>query len=52
MGISEPFEQTVNFPSTEGPTVKTGQVVSEKTFKNYTILNMYKAQRQGQIIPG
>ena len=29
--------------------VKIAQVVSEKTFKNYTILYMYIAQGQGQI---
>ena len=32
---------------------KTAQVVSEeKTFKNYTILNMYVARGQGQTTPG
>ena len=40
-------------PWTEGPKcnlVKTGQAVSEKrTFKDYKILYMYKAHRQGQI---
>ena len=44
----EPFEQTVNISSTEGPMwnlVKIGQVVSEKTaFKDYTILFIYIAQ--------
>ena len=41
---TEPFEQIVNTLSTEAPMgnlVKIGQVVSEKTFKNYTILYMY-----------
>ena len=50
--LVEPFEQTVNTLSTEGPIwnlVKTALVVSEKTFENYTILYMYRAQGQGQI---
>ena len=31
--------------------VKIGQVVTEKMFKDFTILYMYIAQGQGQIIP-
>ena len=49
---AEPFEQIVNILSTEGPMwnlVKTVQAVSEKkTFKDFTILYMYKAQGQSQ----
>ena len=52
---AEPFEQIVNTLSTEGPVwnlVKNAHAVSEKeTFKNYTILYMYIAQGQGQVIP-
>ena len=53
---AEPFEQIDNILSTtEGPEwnpVKTVQAVSEKkTFKDFTILNMYIAQWQGQITP-
>ena len=51
----EPLEQIVNIPSTADPKwnlVQIGQGVSEKTFKDYTILYMYIiAQGQGQIIP-
>ena len=51
--IVEPFEQTVNIPSTEGSMlnlVKIGQVVSEKKmFKDNIILNMYIAKGQGSI---
>ena len=49
---AEPFEQIGNTLLTEGPMwnlVKISQTVSEKTFKNYTILYMYIAQWQGQI---
>ena len=38
---AKPFEQIVNSPSTEGPMwnlVKTGQAVSEKMFKDFTIV--------------
>ena len=53
---AEPFEQTDNMPSTEGPRwnlVKIGQAVSEKkTFKDYKTVYMYIAQRQGQITLG
>ena len=53
---AEPFEQIVNTLATEGfmwNLVKIAQAVSKKkTFKDYTILNMYIAQRQGQITPG
>ena len=49
----ELYEQIDNMPSTEGPNcnlVKIGQAVSaKKMFKDYEILNMYIAQRQGQI---
>ena len=49
----EPFEQTVNkYPFNRRlhmKSLKTGQVVSEKTFKDYMILNMYVAQGQGHI---
>ena len=45
----EPFEQTVNIPSTED-SVKIGQAVSEKKmFNDYIILNMYIAHGQGRI---
>ena len=50
----ESFEQIVKTLLTEDPMwnlVKIAQTVSEKnTFKKYTILFMYKAQGQGQII--
>ena len=53
---AEPFEQTVNIPSTEGPMwnlVKIGQAVSEKkTIKDFLILYVYIAQGQRQITPG
>ena len=32
--------------------MKTAQTVSEKKFKNYTILYMFIVQGQGQITPG
>ena len=42
----DPFEQIINIPLTEGliwNLVKIGQAVSEKkTFKDYTLLYMYK----------
>ena len=43
---AEPFEQSVNITSTEGPTwnlVKIGQGVLEKMFKNFMVLNLYIA---------
>ena len=46
----EPFKQIVNIPSTEGPMrnlVKIGQAVSEKMFKDHTILYMYKPRNKG-----
>ena len=50
----KPFEQTVNIPSKEGPMwnlVKIGQAVSEKKmYKDFTILHMFIANGQGQII--
>ena len=50
---AEPFERIGNTLWTEGPMwslVKIAQTLSEKrTFKNYTIIYMYIAQRQGQI---
>ena len=49
---ADPFEQLLNILSTEGPMrnlVIISQTVSEKTFKNYTILYMYIAQGQEQI---
>ena len=49
---TEPLEQTVNTLSTEGPMcnlVNIAHAVSEKKFKNYTILYMYIAQGQGQV---
>ena len=53
---AEPFEQSVNIPSTEGPMwnlVKIGQVVSEKKmFKDFMVLYLYIAQGQGHITPG
>ena len=51
---TEPFEQIGNTLSTEGPMynlVKIAQAVSEKTFKNYTILYINIAQGQEQITP-
>ena len=42
----EPFEQIVTIPSTESPMwnlLKIDQAVSEKKFKDYTILYMYIA---------
>ena len=52
---AEPFEQIGNILSTEGHMwnqVKTVQAVSEKkTFKDFKILYMYRAQGQGQITP-
>ena len=52
---AEPFELIVNSLLTDGLNRnmgKTAQAVSEKkTFKNYTILYMYIAQGQGQIVP-
>ena len=51
---AEPFEHIVNILSTEGPMwnlVKIGQVVSKKTFKDFSFLYMYIAQGQGQIPP-
>ena len=53
--VAEPFEQIGKTLSTEGPVwnlVKNAQAVLEKkTFKYHTILYMYKAHGQGQIIP-
>ena len=49
---AERFEQIFNIFKTEGPRwnlVKTVQAVSEKTFKELSILYMYRAQGQGQI---
>ena len=51
----EPFEQNVNIPSTEGLAwnlVKICQVVLEKkTFKDFMVLYLYKAQGQrGKIL--
>ena len=46
---ADPFEQVVNILSTEGP--MWNLAVSEKTFKNYTMLYMYIAQGQGQTNP-
>ena len=49
---AEPFEQIGSTLSTEETMwnlVKSAQAVSEKTFKNYTILDMYIAQGEGQI---
>ena len=51
---AEPFEQNVNIPSTEGSMwnlVKIRELVSEKTFKDFMVLYLYIAQRQGQITP-
>ena len=51
---AESFEQIISTLSTEGPMwnlVKIACMVSEKTFKNYTILYMYIAQGQKQITP-
>ena len=49
---TEPFEQIVNIPSTEGPKwnlVKICQAVSEKKMSDVMILYLYIAQWQGQI---
>ena len=46
---AEPFEQIVNILSTEDSMwnlVKTVEAVSEKTFKDFTILYMYIIQGQ------
>ena len=44
---SEPFEQSVDIPSTEGPMwhlLKIGQMVLEKkTFKDFMVLYLYKS---------
>ena len=52
---AEPFEQNVDISSTERPMwnlVKIGQVVWEKKrFKDFMVLYLYIAQRQGQITP-
>ena len=51
---SELFGQIVNILSTDGPMrklVKIVQAVSEKMFIGFTILYMYIADWQGQIIP-
>ena len=51
----EPFEKSVNIPSTECPMwnlVKIGPVVLErKMFNDFMVLYLYKAQGQGQITP-
>ena len=47
---AERFEQFDNMPSTEGlkcNLVKIDQAVSEKTFKDHELLNMYIVQGQG-----
>ena len=47
---TEPFEQIVNMPLTEGPMwdlVKIGEAVSEK-FKDFMILYLYIAQDNGR----
>ena len=44
--LSIPFRQKPHVKSD-----KIAQTVLEKTFKNYTILYKYIAQREGQIIP-
>ena len=52
---AEPYEQSVNNPSTEGPMwnpVKIGQVgLEKKTFTDFKVLYLYIAQEQGQITP-
>ena len=51
---AESFEQIVNTLFTRKPhviLVKIAQAVSEKKFKNYTILYLYIAQGNGQITP-
>ena len=51
---SEPFEQSVNSPSTKCPwnLIKMCQVVSEKnTFKDFMVLYLYITQGQGRITP-
>ena len=49
---AEPFEQSVNIPSKEGPMwnlVKIGRVVLEKkTFKDFLVLYLYIAQGKGR----
>ena len=50
----EPFEQSVTIPLSEGPMwnlMKIGQVVLEKTFKDFMVFYLYKAQGQGQVTP-
>ena len=54
LSVAEPFEQTVNTPLTKDPMlnlVKIGQMISEMTFKDYTIVYMLIAYGQGQIPP-
>ena len=51
---TEPIKQIVNILSIEGlmwNLLKIVQVVSKKTFKNYTILYMDVVQEKGQIAP-
>ena len=51
---AEPFKDIVNTLLTEGPMwnlVKFAEAVSEKTFKNYTILYMYISQGEGADNP-
>ena len=48
---AEPFEQSVNIPSTEGPMWNLVKISQEKMFKNFMVLYLYIAQGQGQITP-
>ena len=52
---AEPFDKIINILWTEGPKwnlmKEIVQEVSEKSFKDFTILYMYIAQGQGQITP-
>ena len=53
--VQNRLKKTVNIASTEGHTwnlVKIGQAVSEKMFKDFTILYMYRALGKGQITRG
>ena len=50
-----PFKHNCHYPFNRIPHEKSGEIaqaVSEKAFKNYTILYMYIAQGHGQITSG
>ena len=47
---AEPFEQSVNIPSTEGPMWNNGENWSSG-FRDFMVLYLYTAKEQGQITP-